>query len=85
MKSPSRQPKGTDAGGQFAPSANSESTVDLLDVETTTTDSQGNKSWYVDGQLHREEGPAVEHADGSLSFYDRGELIMTLTAVSASP
>jgi hypothetical protein len=111
MSNERRQPKGKSTGGQFALSANSESTVDLgvidadlgylysdvgvqgsitivpdvADTETTITDSMGNKSWYRDGKLDRVDGPAVEHADGSLSFYDRGELIMKLHAVSASP
>lgn len=32
------------------------------------------KEWYSDGELHREDGPAVEHADGSTAWYRRGKL-----------
>ena len=30
---------------------------------TCTTNDYGDKEWYLDGQLHREAGPAVEWAD----------------------
>jgi len=30
------------------------------------------KFWYLDGQLHREDGPAVEHADGYKRWYLNG-------------
>lgn len=29
----------------------------------------GSKSWYLDGKLHREDGPAVERSDGSKAWY----------------
>ena len=31
-------------------------------------DSYGTKRWYQNGQLHREDGPAVEYADGTKSW-----------------
>ena len=31
--------------------------------------SNGDKSWYLNGKLHREDGPAVEHADGYKAWY----------------
>ena len=34
----------------------------------------GAKSWYLNGNLHREDGPAVEDADGYKSWYLNGEL-----------
>jgi hypothetical protein len=33
----------------------------------------GNKYWYLNGKLHREDGPAVERSDGSKSWYLNGE------------
>ena len=33
----------------------------------------GTKIWYNEqGQLHREDGPAVEYADGSKRWYQHG-------------
>ncbi len=32
-------------------------------------DSKGNKFWYLNGKLHRIDGPAVEGADGSKIWY----------------
>ena len=29
------------------------------------TDTNGNKYWYLNDKLHREDGPAVEMADGT--------------------
>lgn len=29
------------------------------------TDSDGTKKYYLNGRLHREDGPAMEYADGS--------------------
>jgi len=36
-------------------------------------DSFGNKCWYFNGKLHREDGPAVEYADGGKSWWLNGE------------
>ena len=39
------------------------------------TDLAGNKFWYNDnGQLHREDGPAIEYADGYKTWYLNGKL-----------
>jgi hypothetical protein len=32
------------------------------------------KSWYLNGELHREDGPAIEWADGTKSWYLNGNL-----------
>ena len=32
-------------------------------------DEHGGKRWYLNGKLHREDGPAVEHANGTKSWY----------------
>ena len=37
------------------------------------TDEYGTVEWYLNGELHREDGPAVEHADGSKEWYLNGE------------
>jgi hypothetical protein len=37
-------------------------------------DEEGNKTWYKDGQLHREDGPAYERADGSKLWFFNGNL-----------
>ena len=33
----------------------------------------GAKYWYVDGKLHREDGPAIIWADGSKFWFVNGE------------
>ena len=34
----------------------------------------GDKAWYLNGELHREDGPAIEWASGSKHWYLNGEL-----------
>ena len=36
--------------------------------------SNGTKSWYLNGKLHREDGPAIEWSDGAKSWYLNGKL-----------
>ena len=36
-------------------------------------DSDGDTEWYYNGQLHREDGPAVEYSDGYKAWYIKGE------------
>lgn len=36
------------------------------------TDTPGIKTWYKDDMLHREDGPAVELADGFKMWYKNG-------------
>jgi hypothetical protein len=31
--------------------------------------ADGDKFWYLNGKLHREDGPAVEESDGSKDWY----------------
>ena len=38
-------------------------------------DLKGVKWWYTDDVLHRENGPAVERADGNTMWYYNGELL----------
>jgi len=43
-----------------------EYTVKVLD--------NGDKFWFLNGKLHREDGPAVEYSDGSKKWYLNGKL-----------
>ena len=40
-------------------------------------DSYGNKYWYQNGQLHRTDGPAIEHANGHKEWYQNDQLHRT--------
>jgi len=40
---------------------------------TVTVDEYKNKHWYLNGSPHREDGPAVEYADGAKRWYLNGE------------
>ena len=33
----------------------------------------GSKSWYLNGERHREDGPAIEDADGYKAWYLNGK------------
>ena len=37
--------------------------------------TDGSKFYYLDGKRHRTDGPALEYADGSKSWYYHGEEI----------
>ena len=50
--------------------ANSQSLIELTGL---FEDSDGSKSWYINGQLHREGGPAREYSDGSKAWYVNGQ------------
>ena len=38
-----------------------------------SVDNYGIKQWYGNGKLHREDGPAVEHPDGTKSYWLEGK------------
>ena len=40
-----------------------------------TTDQYGTKRWYLNGKLHRGEGPAVEWASGTKEWFLNDEFI----------
>ena len=44
-------------------------------------DQYGNKGWYLNGHLHREDGPAVEWADGSKRWLLHGKPVHPETLV----
>ena len=35
----------------------------------------GTKHWYLDNNLHREDGPAIEWADGDKSWFLNGKKV----------
>ena len=37
--------------------------------------TNGDKVWYLNGESHREKGPAVEYADGRKLWYWHGKYI----------
>ena len=43
-----------------------------MTIYTVEIDEFGTKQWYFDDRLHREDGPAVEFANGSKSYYLHG-------------
>jgi hypothetical protein len=47
--------------------------MDILkyDIET---DKHGTKYYYQHGELHRDDGPAIERVDGYKWYYQHGEL-----------
>ena len=36
-------------------------------------DPNGSKCWYLNGQRHRVDGPAIEEADGDKEWYLNGQ------------
>ena len=40
---------------------------------TVKVDDNGDKHWYLNGKLHREDGPAVEWEDGDKWWYLNGK------------
>jgi hypothetical protein len=48
----------------------STSSVDI----PTMTDTNGIKQWYLNGERHRENGPAIEYENGIKVWYLNGEI-----------
>jgi hypothetical protein len=40
-----------------------------MDKKQPRIDSDGNKFWYLNGDLHREDGPAAECANGDKEWW----------------
>lgn len=36
-------------------------------------DRSNNRAYYVNGVIHKEDGPAIEHADGQYAWYYNGQ------------
>ena len=43
-------------------------------MDYTLLDEYDNKEWYVNGKLHRSDGPAVESNNGDKWWYKEGYL-----------
>ena len=48
----------------------------MADKPVMEIDKYGNKSWYLNGKRHREDGPAVEWANGDKVWYLNDEFIV---------
>ena len=44
---------------------------------TCEVDTNGTKTWTLNGNLHREDGPAVEYVSGDKVWYLNGKCIQT--------
>jgi len=44
----------------------------ILDKQVFCVNRFGNKWWYLNGRLHREDGPAIEYDDGYKFWYLNG-------------
>jgi hypothetical protein len=40
---------------------------------TLRINSLGEKTWWLNGKLHRVDGPAIEHTDGTKFWYFNGK------------
>jgi hypothetical protein len=45
----------------------------MIEYKVKVYDS-GTREWYLDGQLHRTDGPAIEWASGAREWYLNGKL-----------
>ena len=45
----------------------------MADKSTMEVDDWSNKYWYLNDELHREDGPAVEYADGNKYWWLNGK------------
>ena len=45
-----------------------------MQTYTVEVQDNGTKCWYLNGKLHREDGPAVEWSDGTKRWYRNGKL-----------
>lgn len=41
---------------------------------TVKVNDNGDKEWYLNGKLHREDGPAIEYSNGYKACYLGGKL-----------
>jgi len=44
----------------------------------------GNRHWFLNGRLHREDGPAIEWSDGSKFWYLDGKLVTEQEVMKSS-
>jgi hypothetical protein len=50
---------------------------DIIMVNELIVDEDGNKRWFLNGKLHRQDGPAEEWARGTKRWYLHGKLHRT--------
>jgi hypothetical protein len=43
-----------------------------MEVYEVIVQDDGDKEWYLNGKLHREDGPAVEYSSGTKVWYLNG-------------
>ena len=48
-------------------------TIDLGNGAECRIYDNGNKYWYLNGKLHRTDGPAIEYANGDKHWYLNGK------------
>ena len=49
----------------------------MAEQPTCKTLSDGSKQWWLDGELHRTDGPAIERASGTKEWWLDGKLHRT--------
>ena len=45
---------------------------------TVKVHDSGNKYWFLNGARHREDGPAIEYANGSKEWYKNGKRLIVI-------
>jgi len=48
-------------------------------------DDYGNKYWYLNNKWHREDGPAIEYANGDKVWYLNGEQVKEEDIIEFNP
>ena len=48
---------------------------EIINACTLVEYDDGSKYWFVDGELHREDGPAIEHINGDKYWFVDGKLL----------
>jgi len=59
---------------QKGTTTNKKSIYKIMQEYIVKVDVNGNKYWYQNGKLHREDGPACEYANGDKEWHQKGEL-----------
>ena len=48
--------------------------ISRIEVAQVIIDVDGSRYWYIDGELHRTDGPAIIRSDGYQFWYQNGRL-----------
>ena len=64
----------TTSNGNLTYSNHGLGVVMIKSQPTITTKKNGDKCWYLNGKLHRTDGPAVEFADDDKEWWLNGKL-----------